>query len=757
MSDHQKSGLSAQHSSKLTRSRTRFEASSVGFRLAQTVAKRFDLLNYLDADTTTRPEAEQLDPQQEMLLAALRFIVEQAATFGIKRDNQHHWQEDIRQLRASDDIHPLSRLAKLSADSTVNNRIVELVLLASLPELHETYATLFRLLHPQNLPYPTVTLVLHWLEVEGDLAAGDMEETPDSQLFAIRDSVEELLVHSTLARLGLIRLEGEGPWHHRMLRPGPGVWEALNARSPRLSDATLVPGFKTVPGLEKWLKQSEVVQAIAVLTRGEPCLIAILGASETMRATRIRALLGASGMAAVHVRLERGQALASRISSTIDGYCVAFMHSAYPWLDIVADDNLDSTRLHTEDLRWELPVLVSTAAEHLLPELDLPVITLRIEALTADSRRTMWRSLLPQLAQHADVLATRYPLDPDEARNIATDLALRQRVENRLLTFDDIGDCLRSRTLWRSRPGVQRVIPAVDWHCLLLPKPSLNQLQQAVLRVHRQITVLDDWGFEQGRNERRGLRMLFYGPPGTGKTLAAEAMAKALGIDLLVVDIASLVSKWIGETEKNLAGVFELAESSRALLLFDEADALFGRRTEANDSNDRHANLETAFLLQRLERYEGVAVLTTNLRTSLDAAFTRRFEYIVEFPEPDAHTRQLLWQLHVPAIAPVGREVNLAELAEWYALSGAQIRNASLGAAFLAVADGGQIKQTHFLQAIEREYDKAGKAHPGNPPPGVNIFCPRENSGNDENQPRSANSDARTRPEPDSYGYRHDQ
>ncbi|HEY0825189.1 MAG TPA: ATP-binding protein, partial [Ramlibacter sp.] len=278
-----------------------------------------------------------------------------------------------------------------------------------------------------------------------------------------------------------------------------------------------------------------------------------------------------------------------------------------------------------------------------------------------------------------------------------------------------VGDCIRARTPWSARPGVQRIVPRAGWEALLLPPGARGQLDAAVRRVLQQITVLDDWGFAQGRSERRGVRMLFFGPPGTGKTLAAEVMARALGVDVLAVDLASLVSKWIGETEKNLAAVFDVAERSRALLLFDEADALFARRTDANDAHDRYANLETAYLLQRLERYEGVGVLTTNLRANLDSAFSRRFEFIVEFPEPDAAAREALWRLHLPAAAPLAEDTDLAELAAWYPISGAQIKNAALAAAFLAAAAGTRIHQRHFLQAVEREYDKAGRAHPGFP------------------------------------------
>jgi hypothetical protein len=363
----------------------------------------------------------------------------------------------------------------------------------------------------------------------------------------------------------------------------------------------------------------------------------------------------------------------------------------------------------------KVPVIGSAAQERRLPVLDLPQIRLPVQALPAVARRQLWRALLPQLGDQVNVLAARYPIEPDDARDVVRDLALRQDLVDHPLHMDDVGACVRARTATLNRPGLSRVLPQAGWDDLLLPPAATNQMQAAVRRVLQQITVLDDWGFAQGRRDRRGVRMLFYGPPGTGKTLAAEVMARALGVDLLVVDLSSLVSKWLGETEKNLAAVFDVAERSRALLLFDEADALFGKRTDTQDAQDRYANLETAYLLQRLERYEGVAVLTTNLRSQLDNAFSRRFEFIVEFPEPDARVRTALWRLHLPEQAPLNEDVDLAELADWYALSGAQIKNAALAGAFLAASSGQVIHQRHFLWAIEREFDKAGRAHPGYP------------------------------------------
>ena len=195
-------------------------------------------------------------------------------------------------------------------------------------------------------------------------------------------------------------------------------------------------------------------------------------------------------------------------------------------------------------------------------------------------------------------------------------------------------------------------------------------------------------------------------------------IAGALEVDLLAVDLSRVVSKWIGETEKNLAEVFEAAEHARAVLFFDEADALFGKRTQVSDAHDRYANLETAYLLARLERFEGLAILSTNLRQNIDPAFLRRLEFVVEFDVPDRDQRLVLWKRHLPAVAPIARDVDLAELAASYPVVGGVIRNAAVAAAFLAAADGRVLTRDHFIHALRREYEKAGKAFPG-PLPGT--------------------------------------
>jgi SpoVK/Ycf46/Vps4 family AAA+-type ATPase len=264
--------------------------------------------------------------------------------------------------------------------------------------------------------------------------------------------------------------------------------------------------------------------------------------------------------------------------------------------------------------------------------------------------------------------------------------------------------------------GGTRIVPSTGWDDLVLPDPARDQLREAVARVRHGDVVLDRWGFLNGRPGRRGLRLLFSGPPGTGKTLAAEVLAGAIGRELLVVDLSRTVSKWIGETEKNLAAAFDAAERGDYVLLFDEADALFARRTEVGDARDRYANLETSYLLSRLSWFDGVAVLATNLRQNLDVAFGRRLEFVVPFDQPDGAQRRRLWRVHLPPSAPLGADVDLDQVADFYPMSGALIRNAALAAAYLAADAGAPIGAEHLSRAIHREYLKAGLAYPGRLP-----------------------------------------
>jgi hypothetical protein len=258
----------------------------------------------------------------------------------------------------------------------------------------------------------------------------------------------------------------------------------------------------------------------------------------------------------------------------------------------------------------------------------------------------------------------------------------------------------------------RRIRPAVDWRDLVLPERPLTQLSELALRARHRDRVLGDWRLSAGGGRGHGVLALFAGESGTGKTLSAEVVAAELGLDLYVVQLSSVVDKYVGETEKNLERIFSEADRTDAVLLFDEADAVFGKRSEVKDAHDRYANLESAYLLQRLEAFDGIALLTTNLRANIDEAFTRRLDLVVDFPFPDAEQRLALWRhglAHVPAV----EDIELRPLAEEFKLAGGSIRSAVVTAAYFAAGCGERVTAADLLEGARREYRKAGRLVPG--------------------------------------------
>jgi ATPase family associated with various cellular activities (AAA) len=255
-----------------------------------------------------------------------------------------------------------------------------------------------------------------------------------------------------------------------------------------------------------------------------------------------------------------------------------------------------------------------------------------------------------------------------------------------------------------------KIEPRVGWDDIVLPPDRLAQLREIVAEAAYRDVVYGDWCFGRKLSLGKGLNALFSGSPGTGKTMAAEVIAGALGLDLYKIDLSQIVSKYIGETERNLAEVFREAAATTAILFFDEADALFGKRSEVRDAHDRYANIEIAYLLQKMEEYEGPVVLATNVRQNVDEAFLRRLHHIVEFPDPDESHRRRIWAVTFPEQAPLGDDVDFALLAREIVLPGGNIRNMALAAAFVAAADGGVIRLPHLEQAARREFEKLGRA-----------------------------------------------
>ena len=258
----------------------------------------------------------------------------------------------------------------------------------------------------------------------------------------------------------------------------------------------------------------------------------------------------------------------------------------------------------------------------------------------------------------------------------------------------------------------RRIRPAVDWSDLVLPEKPLTQLRELALRARYRDRVLGDWRLSAGGGRGRGVLGLFAGDSGTGKTLSAEVVAAELGLDLYVVQLSSVVDKYVGQTEKNLERIFTEADRTDAVLLFDEADAVFGKRSEVKDSHDRYANMESAYLLQRLESFDGIALLTTNLRGNIDEAFTRRLDMVVDFPFPDGRQRRALWE-HSLSRVPHADSLDLGPLAADFELAGGSIRSAVVTAAYLAAGRGGPVTAADLLEGARREYRKAGRLVPG--------------------------------------------
>jgi hypothetical protein len=255
----------------------------------------------------------------------------------------------------------------------------------------------------------------------------------------------------------------------------------------------------------------------------------------------------------------------------------------------------------------------------------------------------------------------------------------------------------------------RRIEPKHGWADLVLPKPQFEQLVSICSQAKHSSIVYGAWRFDRKLSLGRGLNALFSGPPGTGKTMAAEVIAAELGVDMLKIDLSQIVSKYIGETEKNLRQLFDQAASANAILFFDEADALLGKRSDVKDAHDRYANTETAYLLQKMEEYPGITVLATNLRQNMDEAFTRRMRFIVEFPFPEDEDRLRIWRSVWPPEVPLAEDVDLLMLARQFRFAGGSIRNVALSAAFLAAEQQQPVSMRHLMQATKRELQKMGR------------------------------------------------
>jgi AAA+ superfamily predicted ATPase len=332
-------------------------------------------------------------------------------------------------------------------------------------------------------------------------------------------------------------------------------------------------------------------------------------------------------------------------------------------------------------------------------------------------RKAIWETALKGYGDvdpdvSTEDLAARYRLTEREIGNavsVARGVRQLRAPGAATLTQADLQAACRAESSTRLRSFGHKVQSRYSWADLVLPAAQKQQLREVVDHIRFHERVYADWGFGDKHSLGRGNNVLFSGPSGTGKTMAAGIIATELGLDIYKIDLSAVVSKYIGETEKNLSRIFTAAETANAILFFDEADALFGRRSEVKDSHDRYANVEINYLLQRMEEHEGIVILATNLSRNLDDAFLRRIQFAVTFPQPEKEERLLLWRQVFPAQAPLATDLDFDFLARRFKLTGGSIKNIAVGAAYLAQCEGGAIGMRHVVLAAKREFQKMGK------------------------------------------------
>ncbi len=345
--------------------------------------------------------------------------------------------------------------------------------------------------------------------------------------------------------------------------------------------------------------------------------------------------------------------------------------------------------------------------------LDPGYLMLDVPMRNEQQRSESWAAALSR--HHIELsdpseLAARYRVGPGIIDRVCTEVARRpDKPTEPAGWMRSLDDTVRQHLENRLGKTASRVHRLASWADIVLPEDIVDSLLELTARVRHRKTVYEQWGFDRSITTARGITALFQGSPGTGKTMVAGVIARDLGLEVYRVDVSRITSKWIGETEKNLGSLFDAAEDGQVLLLFDEADSLFAKRTEVKSSVDRYANMEVNYLLQRLDSFEGIAILTTNFGNAIDPAFKRRLTYRVTFPFPDEEMREQLWKSLIPAQVPVAGKLDFATLAQRFRLSGGYIRNAVLRGAFLAAEEGTSLTHEHLERAIRMEYREIGK------------------------------------------------
>ncbi len=527
------------------------------------------------------------------------------------------------------------------------------------------------------------------------------------------DIARELDPRAPLVRSGAIEV-GTRARPFAQLAVDPVVIARLRADVPDLGAAVTVRAAG--PALEDIVMPPEVLEhALGQLARPteRPARIVVRGRTGAGRRTVLAALASEirRPLAIIDPTLlpRAADVFALTLRVLLRRIHLAGLMPCVIGLDTIGFGERDVAEVVGDVLRAHPGPLALSLGANAVPPLDPGHVVIDLPTLDETARLAFWQAALEadrRWVRDVEGLAARYRVGPGVVHRAIAALAELPRDVDATETIEGYIRQTRDARLATIAHRVERL---ASWSSLVLPPDVLDSLRELVARVRHRRQVFEHWGLGDAMTTARGLTALFSGQPGTGKTLVAGVIARELGLDLYQVDLSKVMSKWIGETERNLATVFDAAEDGQVVLLFDEADSLFAKRTEVRSSNDRYANLEVNYLLQRLDTFEGIAILTTNFGTSIDPAFKRRLSFRLSFPFPDEETRTQLWRAHLPPKLPIQGELALDKLARKYQIAGGYIRNACLRAAFLAAQDEGPLSQDHLERAVALEFAELGK------------------------------------------------
>ena len=458
-----------------------------------------------------------------------------------------------------------------------------------------------------------------------------------------------------------------------------------------------------------------------ILAQQKP-LVLISGPDEAIAVSSAKALIHALSQAVFEIDLEALKAAECLNALTLSRLLRdARLNQALPLL------HKGELALSTEEPQHKalISVLLNfpeaafiCSAVHLQPFLNnvtpgKPVFRWNFLMPDGPRRLKIWQSLLSGdgeiSAEELSFVADQFVLTTTQIHQawyLARDVALQL---GHPLQIGDLYEAARQCSSHQLDQLAVKVEPRFGWNDIVLPEDEIAALHEIVSMVRDRTLVLETWGLGRKLVSSKGVSSLFAGEPGTGKTLAAQVIAKELGMDLYKIDLSTVVSKYIGETEKNLELIFSQARNSNAILFFDEADAIFGKRSEVKDAHDRYANIEVGYLLQRMESYDGIVILATNLHANMDEAFTRRLQFVVDFPFPDSSQREAIWNVLFPAEAPCAEAIDFHYFAEHFRLAGGNIRNVIVYAAFLAASEHKPISHRYLIHGIRRELRKMGR------------------------------------------------